>query len=421
MRKILICGLVLWLTKSSIAQTQGKHSREEPKNDTLITIYDDDGDSTVYTAMKRILTAVHPISYVAPFMYFKPQERPVPLRFGEGQNGYILEGWIDLDFTLLQGRSQMDHFSQTSRVAFRYAPAVRMTKDNSSNLLPTNQKVGIQIDKVLWDSYTRNFFSDRRHNRFEYADSTRWLRENHPLHQLHATFNALHYSNGQPEGVYASPEDSLIGRNDYIKGDFSTNILNFSLVYSYYNIYLLSASLGYQRDSHWGGPFQYIEEQRGRYGMDRLIGFFQYRSKPTGNPLRRSIVVKDIYHNRNYRVKLLWEHRIRFDFEYILDNLDRFNRSKNYRFSGHLFYEMNPLRSRTTGFIVHLFYGRDYMNIRYDDVIFTAMFGVSFSLKKYRHPRFNPNQYVIKEETEARFEKIREEQKQNQIKKQDRL
>jgi|GEM_PF-852518 len=420
MKKILFVALNLWLTTTAYAQVRGRHSSDESRKDTIITIYDEGGDSTVYTAMKRILTGVQPISYVAPLPYFKAQERIIPLRFGEGQNGYILEGWIDLAFTLLQGRAQMDHFSQTSRVSFRYAPAVRMTRDNSSNLIPTNQKVGFQIEKVLWDSYTRNFVVDKRGNRFEYANNNRWLRQDHSLHQIHAIFNALHYSNGQAQGVYASPEDSILGRNDYIKGDFSTNILNFSLVYSYYNNYLLSASLGYQRDSHWGGPFTYLEEQRGRYGMNRIIGFLQYRSRPTANLIKHSISVKDIYHDRNYRVKLLWEHRIRFDFEYILDNLDRFNRSKEYRFSGHLFYELNPLRSRTAGFIVHLFYGRDYMNIRYDDIVFAAMAGVSFTLTKYRHPRFNPNRYVIGEEEKARYEKIQEEKKQKQLIKQNR-
>lgn len=416
-RTTSIIGLFLALllidcTFTLQAQVYGKHSANGPVKDTIITIYDEAGDSTVYTAMKRILTGVEPISYVSPVLLrFQPQDRILPLRYGEGQNGYILEGWMDQSFTLLQGRSQMDHFSQTSRVAFRYAPAVRMTQDNSSNLVPTNQKVGIEIDKVLWDSYTRNFFVDRRGWRSEFAADSRWLREKHPLHQLHTTFTAMHYSNGQAAGVYASSHDSILGRNDYIKGDFSTNILSLQLVYSYYDTFLISAALGYQRDSHWGRAFSFIDEQRGRYGMNRITGFVQYRSKPVINPLDSTLKVKDIYHNRSYRVYKLWEHRVRFDFSYILGNLDRFKRSKKYRFGGHLFYELNPLRSRTAGFLLHLYYGRDYMNIRYDDIVFAIMGGVSFNLKKYRHPRFNPNRYVKEEVDKAHFEIIQEKQK----------
>ncbi|MEJ7736149.1 MAG: hypothetical protein WKF97_01880 [Chitinophagaceae bacterium] len=399
------------------AQIYGKHGIGGPVTDTIITAFDDNNDSTVYTAMQRIISGIQPISYVSPLLlHFRPKDRVVPLRFGEGKNGYTLEAWADQTFTLLQGRSQMDHFSQTSRVSFRYAPAVRMTMDNSSNLLPGNHKAGIQVDKILWDSYTRLFFTDRPDERFAFADDNSWLRQKHTLHLLHATFNAMHYSNGQGEGVYASVEDSIIGRNDYVKGDFSTNLLNLTLTYSYYNTFLMSAGFGYQHDGNWGGPFSYIEEQRKRYGNDRLLGFLQYRSPPVQNKFRKSITVRDIYHQRSFEVKRLWEHRVRVDLEYILGPLDRFKRVNNSRLNTHIFYELNPLRSRTAGIIAHVYHGRDYMNIRYDDIVFVFMAGISFTLNKYRHPRFNPNNYIIREISEAKFEKIRNAGKVRQLK-----
>lgn len=416
----IACILFLFITIAAAranAQSYGKHMADEPYRDTIITVFEDNNDSTVYTAIQRIISGVQPISYVSPLLLrFWPKERILPLRFGEGQKGYILEAGLDQSFTLAQGRSQMDHFAQTSRLSFRYAPAIRLTMDNSSNILPTNQKVGLQIDKVIWDSYTGNFFADRRHDRFEYADDIKWLREPHDLHMLNFMINAMHFSNGQAEGVYASVADSLRGRNDYLKGDFSTNFLNFTLLYSYYNIYLLTAAIGYQQEGDWGGPFAFIDEQRNRYGKRRITGFLQYRSRPVRNIFRKSITVKDIYHQRSYEVRRLWEHRIRLDFDYITGSLARFNRSKDYRLNTNLFYELNPLRSRTAGFTIHLFYGRDYMNIRYDDIIFAAMAGITFTLNKYRHPRFNPNQYILKEIGNARFEKIRQENTQWKLK-----
>ena len=398
------------------AQNHGRHSVNEVVSDTLISAFESNDDSTVYTAIQKMISAVQPITYVSPLLLrFTPQQRILPLRFGEGQKGYILEGSLDQSFTLLQGRSQMDHFSQTSRVSFRYAPALRLTMDNSSNILPPNQKVGVQVDKVLWDSYTNNFLSDRRFDRFEFADENGWLRNPNQLHMLHLMFAAMHYSNGQAQGVYASATDSIAGRNDYIKGDFSTNFLSFNLVYSYYRDYLISAGLGYQQDGDWGGPFSFISEQNQRYGKKRVTGFLQYRSRPSQNFFKKSFTVKDVYHQRSYEVKRLWEHRFRLDFEYITGSLNRFKRNKDYRFNPHFFYELNPLRSRTAGLTLHLFYGRDYMNIRYDDIVFAAMAGITFTLNKYRHPRFDANRYVIREIGKTKFETIQSQNRHRKI------
>jgi len=417
MRKLIAISIAALYCLPAISQNVSKEI-PRPTGDTVITAYDDHTEGTVYAGMQRLLNGVQPISYIAPLPQFDVVERIRPLRFGEGVNGYIIEGWIDQTFTLLQGRSQMDHFAQTSRVSFRYAPALRMTRDNSSNLLPTNQRVGIQIDKVLWDNHTNIIFRSRR-NRFKYVTDTSWYASTQPFQMVHASFNALHYSNGQAEGVYNPdyPEDSIIKRNDYLKGDFSTNILNFSLIYSYYDEYLFSASLGYQRDSHWGGPFEFIDEQRGRYGMDRIIGYLQFRSKPVRSWFKKEINVKDVYHDKAYRVKRLVEHRLRFDFEYILGKLDEFNRSKDYRFNAHLFYELSSLRSRTAGIIFHIYYGRDYMNIRYDDIVFAAMVGVSFSLTKYRHPRFNAKAQILGPAEQARYEEKQQKMEQRRLQK----
>ncbi len=251
----------------------------------IITIFDETPDTSVYDGMHQIITANWPISYVSPILLkYKPlRPRTVDLQFGEGQNDYILEGITDLQFLLGQGRPTHNHFWQTLRFTLRYAPGVRMTFDNSSNLLPTNQKIGLQFDKVVWDSYTKNTLFHTEKDALEVETINYWKEKKEPLHMVYVTGFAMHYSNGQPEGVWYNNDPSL-NRNDYISGDFSTNIISVSATYARFDSSLFSANLGYQNDANWGDPFEYIPEQKKRYGHHRLTGFVQYITKPVGNP-----------------------------------------------------------------------------------------------------------------------------------------
>ncbi len=47
-------------------------------------------------------------------------------------------------------------------------------------------------------------------------------------------------------------------------------------------------------------------------------------------------------------------------------------------------------KARSFRLFIDYYYGRDYMNIRYDDIISAFHTGFSFSLLRYRPPRFNP-------------------------------
>ncbi len=362
--------------------------------DHIITIFDETPESNIYNGMQQIITANWPVSYVSPLLLkFKPlRPRAVDLQFGEGQKGYILEGVTDLQFLLGQGRPTHNHFWQTLRFTLRYAPAVRMTFDNSSNLLPTNQKIGLQFDKVLWDSYTTNTIFNNRTDALDNEKIDFWTRETTPLHMVYLTGFAMHYSNGQPEGVWYQNDPSF-NRNDYIGGDFSTNILSLSGTYTRFYKSLLSINLGYQNDANWFGPFEYINEQQKRYGHHRLTGFVQYLTKPVRHPIRRTATVQGT-DGKFYIVDKKWEWKFRAEWEYILGNLDLYpkgNNDKNYRMNTHLFIEGMPLRSRAVGYLFHFYYGRDYFNIRYDDPVFAFMFGVSLKLKKFRNPRFDPD------------------------------
>jgi len=374
----------------------------------IITIFDETPDTSIYDGMHQIITANWPISYVSPLLLkYKPlRPRTVDLQFGEGQKGYILEGVTDLQFLLGQGRPTHNHFWQTLRFTVRYAPAVRMTFDNSSNLLPTNQKIGLQFDKVLWDSYTKNTIFHIKNNALEIEKHNFWKEKTVPLHMVYITGFAMHYSNGQPEGVWYNNDPSF-NRNDYISGDFSTNILSLSLTYAKFYHNMFAANLGYQNDANWFGPFQYIPEQKKRYGHHRLTGFLQYLTKPVGHPIGIHSLVKGT-DGKNYSVNRRWEWKFRSDWELILGNLDNFptgDNNKKYRMNTHLYIEGMPLRSRSLGYLFHFYYGRDYFNIRYDDPVFAYMFGLSLKLKKFRNPRFDPDK--DKKETTEKPDYIR--------------
>ncbi len=370
----------------------------------IVTIFDETPENNIYGGIQNIITANWPISYVSPLLlkYDPLRKRTVDLQFGEGQKGYILEGVTDLQFFLGQGRPTHNHFWQTLRFTLRYAPAVRMTFDNSSNLLPTNQKIGVQFDKVLWDNYTTNSLFHNNTNALDNEKKDFWNEEKKPLHMIYLSGFAMHYSNGQPEGVWYNNDPSL-NRNDYIKGDFSTNILALSATYTRFYKNLFSANIGYQNDANWFGPFAYTTEQEQRYGHHRLTGFVQYLTKPVRHPLHCTLHIQGT-DGKYYIVDKKWEWKFRLESEYILGDLSKYpkgDNNKNYRLSSHLFIEGMPLRSRAVGYLLHFFYGRDYFNIRYDDPVFAYMIGISLKLKKFRNPRFNPDSAIIRESLET--------------------
>jgi len=354
--------------------------------------YYDYPDSTLYTSMQKIMDGLFPVSYVSIKTFgFHSVERPIPLREGEGKDGYLLEANIDQVFPLIWNKNQEGHFTQTFRWSFRYAPCLRVSQDDSYLIIPTNQKVGMQFDKILWDNQTRFFFKAPKGHRYDYINNYDWMRGNEPLQMLHMQGNLMHYSNGQSSGVYASLSDSLLQRNDYTKGDFSTNFFNVMLIYSRYKESLTSVGLGCQFElgKHLGA-FGFNKEQEKRYGKTRLLGLIQYRTRPLKNILAPYITYYDPETGKSYRVKRQREIRFRLETEYILGDLSDFKRNHSYRMNGKFTAEFNLLRAKSFNFFIDAYYGRDYLNIRYDDIIWCFHFGASFSLLRYRPPRFNP-------------------------------
>ncbi len=404
--KLYTCFLVVFMPLMHYAQLA------TPVPNRIITIYDEAPDSSIYSGMQQIITANTPVSYLSPLaLRYNPlRTRNVPLQFGEGQNGYILEGMLDLQFPLVQGRPGSKHFYQTSRVSVRYAPGVRMTFDNSSNLLPTNQKIGLQADKVLWNNYTRRKQMNPKPEGWDFEKINYWKNEKRPFQMVYVTGTAMHYSNGQPEGVWYQNNPSF-NRNDYINGDFSTNLVQLSATYARFYKSLFSANLGFQYDGDWGGPFSFIPEQNSRYGRTRLNGFLQYNSFPTTPFFRKRKYIIRGSDGNNYRTTYKWEWKLRTDWEYITGDMSNFpagNNGRLYRFNYHVFAEGMPSRSRSLGYILHYYRGRDYLNIRYDDPVWALMFGISIKLRKFRNPIFNPDKGIVPtEELPANIQRYR--------------
>ncbi len=367
-----------------------------PESPLSIGYYAKNNDRSVYTGMQKILWGNHPISYIFLLPKYYGIDRTIPLRDGEGQNQYLLEGNIDLTFPVMQGRNQSSHWAQTNRLSFHYNPALRMTLDSSNPIYPTNQKVGVKWEWVFKNSHTKK--SIIQNDPFFYSSKDDWQSTGQGFKMWNLELNIMHYSNGQPPGSNFVDSTNGTGRNDYLYGDFSTNYINAMLIRSSLNLdHLFSLGIGFQLDGGIGETFTYTDDQRAAYGYYRQVGFIQYRSSPkiygrTWKWLKKKrdfVVWNDFKNNSVYKVKKLIEHRFRFEWEWILDqDLSNYNKTQNYRFSSHLYYQLNFIKARSMGLLLHFFAGRDYFNIRYDDPIYGGgVIGFTFNLRKYTPPR----------------------------------
>ena len=89
------------------------------------------------------------------------------------------------------------------------------------------------------------------------------------------------------------------------------------------------------------------------------------------------------------------EHHLYFKTSVIIDNLDNFtpnikNDSGKYRLNFEVFYELNYYRWRTLSLFAKYYFGRDYINIKYDDIVHVVMIGLVANFNKYRAPLWKP-------------------------------
>ncbi|MES2703538.1 MAG: hypothetical protein V4649_12920 [Bacteroidota bacterium] len=278
--------------------------------------------------------------------------RKLALGDGEGTKGYLFEGQFAYRFVIYQGKYYSYPFLQKLRTTFDVSLLLRLTRDNKSYpMLPTNNKVGFGVD-YLWSKIDK--MSDNK-------STLVWT-----TLQLH------HYSNGASDSFFVN---SPVQRNNYRAGDFTTNycriLMNVGSNSGQKNI--VSASLGYQREIDLGGPLIRSKELAHYYGYDRLLFGFQIATKPR--------LVTSSYHNRStsHREKVNIERKrqmtARTELEHIAGDLSKFAGKNKYRAGWHTYLTFMPSITNDVGLLVHTYVGRDYLNMRFDDVVFIGEVG----------------------------------------------
>ncbi len=362
-------------------------------------------DHTVYSAMEKLILCNQPLSYVSPLPYFKGIDRKLNLKDGEGTTDLeILEGNIDLLYPLVGGRPQSSDRRRRFKLSFHYNPTLRMYNDFSSPIVPTNQKVGFQAYYIVHNNYSHPQQCKRCEENTpdgNYFDNRHWHFDHH-LDMQYVIVNTMHFSNGQNASQTLNDSTEKF-RNNYVSGNFSTNFINANYVFTRMklNHTIKSASAGIQLDGKVGGPLDYDPHQINKYGQVKFIGMFQFQSRlksfktSQGTPKCVSWTVYDSTSCdtcsvlKRLDVKKLYSNRIRLEWEYIVGNVSLYPHSNKARLGVHFYDEFQPLKWRSSNLFVHLYYGRDYMNVRYDDIIYSVMAGVTFQLPKFRDPAYD--------------------------------
>lgn len=299
-----------------------------------------------------ILRYHDPIMYLA-IPVIKPiTERAVPLEDGEGKDGYLAEGNFAYRFTIQKGKYYSSRFFQKTRFTFDVGLTPRLTNDNSSPLLPSNNKFGLGLDFL---------FSKTSELKEEKADLV-W-----------ATAQLHHYSNGQADSFFI---EGPVQRNNYTSGDFSTNYYRvlLNIATSPQQKSITTFSLGYQKDIDLGGPLTRSKELKNYYGDDRLLFTFQWTQKPslrTVNYLNKATPEEDVIQIEKRR-----QWGFRTEFEYLLGDLSNFTGDNKRRFGWHNYITFMPSVTNEVGFLLHSFVGRDYLNVRFDDIVLIGEAGV---------------------------------------------
>ncbi|RQO31292.1 hypothetical protein DBR32_04820 [Taibaiella sp. KBW10] len=396
---LLPMGLLCYLAQPVLAQKAATDScSTEPQY--FVGISSPNSDHSVYTAMQNIWYSNEQISYLA-IPNFKTVANPaIPLRDGEGKSGFLFEGNLYHQAPIMMGRNLSNHLWQTSRLTFDYGFNIRMAKDPSNPLVPNNNVIGLTIDKILWDSYTR-FQPLKRNSAYAFSD---WNRLEQALTTVSLNITAHHFSNGQPPGFFL--RDTINGipqqRNNYLRGDFSTNYLQVGITASHMTAKrsIFSIKLAYQRDGNVFGPLSFSDEQVKSYGQDRLKGFIQYRFvgrkvNQKGGTTIIAAICDSCSPQRTVRLHRSYELLARLDYEYILGDLSLYPHQKKYRFNPHFYLMYTRQKWRALGFVFHYYHGRDYSNIRYDLPISTFMAGISINFNKFNIPFSNKQRFSL--------------------------
>jgi hypothetical protein len=281
--------------------------------------------------------------------------RKIPLRNGEGKEGYWLEGNFTNRFVIHRGKYYNPKWLQRLRFTFDVAITPRLTRDSSSPLLPSNNRFGLGLDLLL-------------------SPLSGLLKEN--TTPVWLTIQMHHYSNGQADSFFIV-DDEGNQRNNYRSGDFSTNYLRaiFNVANISSNENIVSAGVGWQKEIDFQGPLGMSRELDKSYGKQRLLFSFQW--------IRASrLVTRNSLFNATKKIAKKRQFSFRTDLDYIIDELPGFPLEQKYRLGWHAYLTYMPSTTNEVGFLIHTYTGRDYLNIRYDDIVFIAEAGLYMRINK---------------------------------------
>jgi hypothetical protein len=281
--------------------------------------------------------------------------RTIPLRDGEGENGYWLEGNFAYRFVIHKGKYYNPVWLQRLRLTFDAALTPRLTRDNSSPLLPSNNKFGVGLDLLL----------SSRKALFNKQVTPAWI-----------TVQMHHYSNGQADSFFIEEDGNK--RNNYRSGDFSTNSLRvvFNLANISANDNIVSTGVGWQREIDIKGPLGMSPELDKNYGKNRLLFSFQW--------LRASRLVtrNSVFKTSSEKIAKKRQFSFRTELEYIVGDLSDFPLQSKYRLGWHAYLTYMPSITNEVGLLIHTYTGRDYLNIRFSDIVFIGEAGLYLRINK---------------------------------------
>lgn len=350
----------------------------------------------LYTEIFKVMNLNDPVSYVS----FKPRiqsslnEKNLQLRQlreKEGKYGFTAELNLFTPIPLFVKRAKYNYEDLTFRPFFHYTKLrllhrahLRVLNTESSRILPPTNSFGLDFQRVLFIRYNKksHFKSiwtlEKELPIFIEKSNT----VNNSFIVTYFTMRFMHYSNGQDGSALTTPiilksipknfEPFL--RNAYEDGNFSTNYLRLSLDF-FYRLpnpgTTFGLQLGFQFDDNVDDDLLVFEPlQNNRYGKRRLFWMVQ-GVFPIGKELFRGQI----------------HGRVRLEGEHILDkenNLRFFPyRDQLTRNSYRVLFDVYHDRLRSIGFFAAWYWGRDNLNIRYDDPVKMFYGGITINLNRY--------------------------------------
>lgn len=385
-------------TNSALESTTEANFKPHQAGVVFIDKFWDQGSPLFYEALQRMWVADQKINYATIPNVNSIGTRREPLLEGEGRKPWsILEANLDFRFPIAIGRNSSNAFYRRGRITFDYAANFRMTTDVSSPLTPVSNRVGIGLDYALWDEETKWFWKDKGIKKYRaiqnlpdwdgssIKDGDKYFTSLHLLTQVH------HFSNGQ-NGAFRIIGPNGTVRNNYSSGDFSTNYFYIELTKAWLNREshaLQQLSLGYRNDfgdTLGEKALAFSVEQVKTYGNQRLFLNYDFRSRPFSFRRNHSFPWKQ--GGKEYAIGYQYQLHTRVEMAYIISDLSRFQANLEddngkYPFAIRTQFELAPLNHRSFGYLFQFYFGRDYINVRYDDIIVSAQVGLTMSLDKY--------------------------------------